>query len=66
MLLRNSEHKGNASYAQVLGLARAAKGADDEGYRAEFVRLVEMSELLDVKSKATLKTTPADGQTISK
>jgi Ca-activated chloride channel family protein len=66
MLLRNSEHKGNASYAQVLGLARAAKGADDEGYRAEFIRLVEMSELLDVKSKATLKTTPADGQTISK
>lgn len=66
MLLRNSEHKGTASYAQVLGLARAAKGADHEGYRAEFIRLVEMSELLDVKSKATLKTTPADGQTLTK
>ncbi|MEA5114217.1 MAG: VWA domain-containing protein [Geobacteraceae bacterium] len=66
MLLRKSEHMGSASYAQVLGLARKAKGADNEGYRAEFIRLVEMSELLDGKTKATLKTTPADVQTISK
>jgi Ca-activated chloride channel homolog len=49
MLLRNSEHKGGASYSQVLENARKAKGADNEGYRAEFIRLVEMSELLDEK-----------------
>jgi hypothetical protein len=32
-------------------LAKEAKGKDDEGYRAEFIRLVEMAELLksDVK-----------------
>lgn len=66
MLLRNSEHKGSASYAQVLGLARAAKGADDEGYRAEFIRLVEMTELLDVKPKAAPVTSPADVQSITK
>ncbi len=66
MLLRNSEHKGASSYAQVLELARAAKGPDHEGYRAEFIRLVEMSELLDGRTKAPLKTNPADVQTISK
>jgi hypothetical protein len=28
------------------GRARAAKGADDNGWRAEFIRLVETAELL--------------------
>jgi len=46
MLLRNSEHNGSAGYDQVLELARAARGIDHEGYRAEFIRLVEMSRLL--------------------
>lgn len=46
MLLRDSEFKGKADYDQVLELARSAKGADVEGYRAEFIRLVEMTELL--------------------
>ncbi len=45
MLLRKSEYKGKANYAQVLDLARKAKGTDDPGYRAEFIRLVEMAEL---------------------
>ena len=26
--------------------ARGAKGADEEGYRAEFIRLVELAELM--------------------
>lgn len=47
MLLRNSEFKGQASYQQVLLLARKAKGEDTEGYRAEFIKLVEISQLLD-------------------
>jgi len=46
MLLRDSEHKGQASYRQALALAQGARGADREGYRAEFVRLVAVSELL--------------------
>jgi len=46
MLLRNSEFKAQASYQQVLDLARNAKGPDTQGYRAEFVRLVEVSEVL--------------------
>ena len=40
MLLRDSEFKGDADYAEVLDLARAAQGTDTEGYRAEFIDLV--------------------------
>lgn len=47
MLLRNAEFKGQASYRQALSLAQGARGADREGYRAEFIRLVEVSELLE-------------------
>lgn len=47
MLLRNSEFKGRASYRQVLELAQGAKGKDAEGYRSEFVRMVELSQLID-------------------
>ena len=46
MLLRNSEFKSASSYTDVLSLARKAKGSDEEGYRSEFVRLVESAELL--------------------
>jgi Ca-activated chloride channel homolog len=44
MILRNSEFKGSMDYDRVLGLARGAKGSDNDGYRAEFIRLVELSE----------------------
>lgn len=46
MLLRDSKYKGNAAYKNILAMARGAKGKDEDGYRAEFIRLVEMSELL--------------------
>ena len=46
MLLRNSEFKSDASYADVLNLARKAKGNDDEGYRSEFIRLAESAQML--------------------
>jgi Ca-activated chloride channel family protein len=46
MLLRNSEFKSDASYADVLSLSRKAKGNDEEGYRSEFIRLVESAQLL--------------------
>lgn len=49
MLLRKSEFKGQASYGQVLERARNAKGKDPEGYRAEFIKLVECSQLFDEK-----------------
>ncbi|HMT73145.1 MAG TPA: von Willebrand factor type A domain-containing protein [Chitinophagaceae bacterium] len=62
LLLRDSEFKSEASYASVISLAKKAKGNDDEGYRSEFIRLVESARLL-------AKTKPAaeeDEETISK
>lgn len=49
MLLRKSEFKGQASYKQVLELAKNSKGNDSEGYRAEFIKLVECSQIFDEK-----------------
>lgn len=46
LLLRNSEHKGNASWEQVLKLAGNARGTDEEGYRAEFIQLVKKAQLI--------------------
>lgn len=43
---RESEHKGALTYAKVIELARAAKGDDPEGDRAEFVKLVELARSL--------------------
>jgi Ca-activated chloride channel family protein len=46
MLLRDSEHKGEASWEQTLSLARGARGDDDLGYRGEFIGLVETARSL--------------------
>jgi Ca-activated chloride channel homolog len=46
MLLRDSEHKGSATFAQALELGRGATGDDAEGFRTEFVRLVEQAQRL--------------------
>ena len=44
MLLRNSKYKAKSSYKQVIDLAKNAIGKDEEGYRKEFIRLVELSK----------------------
>ena len=44
MLLRNSDYKQNSSFASLIARAKAAKGKDDEGYRAEFIRMAENSK----------------------
>ena len=46
MLLRNSEHQGNASYAAAAERARRFRGNDAEGYRAEFIKLVDLAAAL--------------------
>ena len=46
MLLRNSQFKGSSSYNQVLALANASLGNDQEGYRKEFVSLVKKAAQL--------------------
>ena len=51
MLLRESEYKSAASFASVVALARKAKGTDEEGYRAEFIRLAESAQMLAANKK---------------
>jgi secreted protein with Ig-like and vWFA domain len=46
MLLRDSEHKGNASYESTQKLANDSKGEDSFGYRAEFIKMIETARLL--------------------
>ena len=46
MLLRDSRYKADASYNKVLELARASAGADTQGYRTEFIQLVETARML--------------------
>lgn len=46
MLLRDSDYKNEFDYRQVMSLAKNAKGEDEEGYRAELIRLIETAELL--------------------
>ncbi len=45
LLLKDSRFKGDASFDALLSRARGAKGQDDEGYRAEFIRLAEAAEI---------------------
>ncbi len=52
LLLRNSKYKGIASYQHVLKSARASKGNDAYGYRAELIDLVEKAQSLDIRSNA--------------
>lgn len=41
LLLKDSAHKGSANWNMVRDFARAGKGNDAEGYRGEFLQLVE-------------------------
>lgn len=43
-LLRNSDYKGEATYDQVIETAQRGLSFDPEGYRAEFVRLVQSAK----------------------
>lgn len=46
MLLRDSKWKGASSWEDVIARAKGAKGADESGCRAEFIRLSETAQLL--------------------
>ena len=50
MLLRDSKYKGTATLDKVLQLARQSQGADLNGYRAEFIRLVDKSKKLGIEN----------------
>ncbi|HEV7893676.1 MAG TPA: VWA domain-containing protein [Pyrinomonadaceae bacterium] len=50
MLLRGSRYKGQASYDSAAQLARASVGADLQGHRSEFVRLIESARTLSERA----------------
>ena len=41
LILRNSEFKGNANFEDIISLAQSGRGEDSEGYRGEFIKLVQ-------------------------
>jgi Ca-activated chloride channel homolog len=47
LVLRDSEYKGSATLADVLRAAKQSIGEDENGYRADFVRVVEAALKLD-------------------
>lgn len=51
MLLRNSAYKEGSSWQQVKGLAQGATGADDNGYRHEFIQLSEKAAALSLTKR---------------
>jgi Ca-activated chloride channel homolog len=53
MLLRKSEYRGSSSHAEAASLARRFRGSDPDGYRAEFVRLVELAAALSQQATTT-------------
>lgn len=63
MLLRNSEFKSNASFESVLSLAKKSMTTDADGYRSEFVRLVESARLLS-KGKEPVKDVEEEEETL--
>jgi Ca-activated chloride channel family protein len=46
LLLRDSQHKGNLTFAAVLELAQSGIGKDEHGYRAEFLEIVRRAQAL--------------------
>jgi len=45
--LRGGDYIGKFGYDQIAEAARSARGNDGDGYRAEFIELVEMAKALD-------------------
>ena len=44
MLLRDSDYKGDMTYASIIDLAKSSKGKDTFGYRGEFIELVGLAK----------------------
>ncbi|TAJ12989.1 DUF3520 domain-containing protein [Marinilabiliaceae bacterium JC017] len=47
MLLRDSEFKGDLTFKQVARMAENSRGKDEEGFKAEMIRLVKTAEVLN-------------------
>ncbi len=53
LLLRESAFKQNANYKQVTELANTAKGNDSDGYRSQFIQLVNTASSLDTRKEVS-------------
>jgi hypothetical protein len=51
MLLRGSRLANNASYTAAIARARQFRGEDPDGYRAEFVRIMELAATLSKRQR---------------
>lgn len=58
--LRGGSHLGKFDLGQVAALARNARGKDADGYRAEFIKLVETAQRLKGDEKAQAVAVIAD------
>jgi Ca-activated chloride channel family protein len=54
MLLRESEHRGSASWTQVIDLARSAVGDDPDGHRTEFLVLARSAQQLSTMQQVAI------------
>jgi len=52
LLLRDSPNKGTSNWTDALGLAKVSRGVDLEGYRGEFVKLIETARDLSATNVA--------------
>ncbi len=62
MLLRNSPNAGSLSWSQVESLARGARGDDPDGYRTDFIHLVDIASGLSRR----IATVPDDPRTFDR
>jgi len=53
LLVRRSDFRGEATWEQVMSLAREHRGKDPDGYRAEFARLADLAAALDTRRRTT-------------
>ena len=51
MLLRGSKQAGRGSYESAIARARKFRGDDPDGYRSEFIKLVELASGLKGHSR---------------
>ncbi len=63
LLLRNSEYRSDASFTQVINLAKKAKGEDKEGYRKEFIKLASAAGIITNNEESEEET---DSRPVSK
>jgi Ca-activated chloride channel family protein len=61
MLLRDSEHKGSVTFDQVIDMARGARGSDPEGYRGEFIGMVQAAKTLRAAAPSSDGEKDSDG-----